>query len=163
MLERVTDLDWSTWQPDDRATLLFVVHADRILLIEKKRGLGAGKINGPGGRIEPGESPRQAAVREVQEEVGVTPEGISESGELSFQFLDGYGLHVVVFRAEGASGQVIETDEAVPLWTPLDGIPYHRMWADDVLWLPMMLERRRFSGRFLFDGDRLVDQQLSSA
>ena len=75
MLERVTDLDWSTWQPDDRATLLFVVHADRILLIEKKRGLGAGKINGPGGRIEPGESPRQAAVREVQEEVGVTPEG----------------------------------------------------------------------------------------
>ena len=41
----LTDIDWNTWKPTDRATLLFVVdrsHA-RILLIEKKRGLGAGK------------------------------------------------------------------------------------------------------------------------
>ena len=48
--------DWSTWQPHERANLCFVVRGEEVLLIHKKRGLGAGKINGPGGRIEPGET-----------------------------------------------------------------------------------------------------------
>ena len=87
----MAEIDWDTWSPSDRATLLFVVRNDEILLIRKKRGLGAGKINAPGGRLERGESPLEAAIREVQEEVGVTPTGIRECGELSFQFIDGYG------------------------------------------------------------------------
>lgn len=38
------------------ATLMFVIDEARgeVLLIRKKRGLGAGKINGPGGKIDPG-------------------------------------------------------------------------------------------------------------
>ena len=48
-------IDWSTWQGEMLATLMFIIQDGRILLIEKKRGLGAGKINGPGGKIEPGE------------------------------------------------------------------------------------------------------------
>ncbi|MGD2110491.1 MAG: NUDIX domain-containing protein, partial [Phycisphaerae bacterium] len=63
--------DWSTWRPRQTATLLFVIRAGEILLIRKKRGLGAGKINGPGGRVDPGETPREAAIREVQEELHV--------------------------------------------------------------------------------------------
>ena len=39
----------------------------QVLLIRKKRGLGAGKINGPGGKLDPGETFAQTAVREVQE------------------------------------------------------------------------------------------------
>jgi 8-oxo-dGTP diphosphatase len=60
---RLTDIDWTTWKPTDRATLLFVVDRPngRILLIEKKRGLGAGKVNGPGGRIDEGETPTVTA------------------------------------------------------------------------------------------------------
>ena len=83
------DIDWSSWQPTDRATLLFVITDGRMLLIRKKRGLGAGKINGPGGKLDPGEAPIDAAVREVREEIGVTPSGVSHRGELSFQFVDG--------------------------------------------------------------------------
>ena len=51
--------------------ILFVLDGDQILLIDKKRGLGHGKVNGPGGRLEPGESAYQAAVRETREEVGL--------------------------------------------------------------------------------------------
>ena len=40
----------------------------RLLLGMKKRGFGAGKWNGFGGKIEPGETPRQAAIREIREE-----------------------------------------------------------------------------------------------
>lgn len=156
----IAGLDWSSWQAVDPATLLFVVRGDEILLIRKKRGLGAGKINGPGGRLEPGETPAQAAVREVQEEVGVTPTGLRERGELKFQFVDGYSIHVHVFTATECEGDLVETDEAIPLWTPLDQIPYDEMWADDRLWIPLMLRGERFSGRFIFDGDAMLDHEI---
>jgi 8-oxo-dGTP diphosphatase len=157
---KLADIDWSTWVPRDRATLLFVVEQERILLIEKKRGLGAGKINAPGGRIEPGEAPIDAAVRELQEELGVRASGVIEHGELSFHFVGGYLLHCHVFRADACIGVPIETDEAKPLWTPLDAIPFSRMWADDAMWLPLLLARERFRGRFVFDGDRMLDHAL---
>jgi 8-oxo-dGTP diphosphatase len=150
------DVDWSTWTPQQRATLLFVIRDGQILLIHKKRGLGAGKINGPGGRIDPGETPEQCAVREVQEELLVTPTGLKAGGELLFQFVDGLSLHGYVFTATGCNGEPRETDEAVPLWTPLDRIPYERMWADDRIWLPLMLEGCPFTGRFLFDKDAML-------
>ncbi len=152
--------DWSIWQPAERATLCFVVCDNRILLIEKKRGLGAGKINGPGGRIEPGESPMQCAVRECREELGIEPTGLSPSGVLRFQFTDGYAVEGVVYRAEGLVGTPKETEEAIPLWTELDAIPYERMWADDIHWLPLLLEQQPFYGSFVFDGDTMLSMRM---
>jgi len=64
---RLGDIDWSSWRAVDRATLTFVTEGSRLLLIRKKRGLGAGKINGPGGRLEQGETPLACAIREVEE------------------------------------------------------------------------------------------------
>ncbi|MBX3234174.1 MAG: 8-oxo-dGTP diphosphatase [Labilithrix sp.] len=156
------DVDWESWSPRDRATLLFIVEeeAGRLLLIEKKRGLGAGKINAPGGRIEPDESAFDAAVRELREEVGVGATGVVEHGELSFHFVDGYTLHCHVFRADACVGEPIETDEAKPIWTPLDAIPWPRMWADDAIWLPRLLRREHFQGRFIFDGDRMLSHDV---
>jgi 8-oxo-dGTP diphosphatase len=159
-VNRLADIDWAGWVPTDRATLLFVVEETRILLIEKKRGLGAGKVNAPGGRIEPGETPLDGALRELREELGVGARGAVEHGQVSFQFVDGYSLHCHVFRAEECLGEPVETVEAAPRWTPLGEIPYPRMWADDALWLPLLLARRRFEGRFLFDGDAMLDHEL---
>lgn len=156
----VDAIDWAGWRPTDRATLAFVLRGREILLIRKKRGLGAGKINGPGGRIDPGETPEQCAVRELGEELLVTPTGLERAGELSFQFADGYGIHVWAFRAGGCHGVPQETAEAIPLWTAIDAIPYDEMWADDRLWVPAMLDRRPFRGWFIFDGDRMVDHRL---
>ena len=153
-------IDWDNWAPKERATLLFVVKDSRILLIRKKRGMGAGKINGPGGRIEPGESPLEAAVRETREELGVEALSPSLRGELRFQFLDGYSLHCSVFLSPDCIGEPIETEEAIPLWTPLDAIPYHEMWADDARWLPGVLEGRTFRGEFVFDSDKMLAQTV---
>ncbi len=157
---RIADIDWTAWHPRDVATLVFVVSGGEVLLIRKKRGLGAGKVNGPGGRLEPGETPLACAVREVEEELGVTPTDLAAAGGHSFQFTDGYGLHVHVFRAGGCRGRARETPEAVPLWTPLGAIPYHEMWEDDVLWLPHALAGHRVVGRFVFEGDAMLDHVL---
>jgi len=36
------------------------------------------------------------------------------------------------------------------------------MWADDRLWVPLMLAGTRFEGRFLFDGDRMLGHKIES-
>ena len=159
-IKAVSEIDWKTWKPDDLATLCFIVKDGSILLIRKKRGLGAGKINGPGGRIDPGETPEHCAVREVQEELEITPLGLQLRGENSFQFVDGYSLHVYIFTAVDFEGTPTETGEATPFWFPLNQIPYHEMWADDSLWIPHMLKGTYFVGRSIFDDDEMLDYQL---
>lgn len=156
------EIDWNTWTPKDRATLLFIFQGNQILMIDKKRGLGAGKINGPGGRLEPGETPLEAAIREVEEEVCVTPTGISQVGELRFQFTNGYSIHGYVFIATGYQGSPKETKEAIPLWIAIDNIPYDKMWADDRLWMPLLLAGQSFDGRFLFDEEEMLGYQLDT-
>lgn len=157
---QLQDVDWDSWVPQQPATLLFVIRQQHILLIHKKRGLGAGKINGPGGRLEANEAPLQGAIREVQEELRVTPTGVRHCGKLAFQFVDGLSILVHVFTAQDCEGKPQETDEATPLWVPLSEIPFDRMWADDRLWFPFMLAGQSFQGRFLFAGDTLLDHQV---
>lgn len=156
----LAEIDWTTWKPTDVAVLLFVIRNNEALLIRKKRGLGAGKINAPGGRIEPGETPEAAAIREAQEEVGVTPSAPRRRGHLLFQFVDGYALECHVLTSDTCEGEPHETDEATPMWRSLHALPYDEMWADDRMWLPLMLAGRPFRGRFVFDGDAMLDHEL---
>jgi 8-oxo-dGTP diphosphatase len=149
-------MDWNHWKPRERANLCFILKDGRVLLIRKKRGLGAGKINGPGGKIEAGETALASANRETQEEIGVTPLGVEERGVLHFQFTDGYSLHCTVFVAGDFDGEPIETVEATPMWFPIAAIPFEEMWADDRHWLPQALAGRRFQAWFVFDGETMV-------
>jgi 8-oxo-dGTP pyrophosphatase MutT (NUDIX family) len=155
--------DWQAYTPDDVATLMFIIRGGEVLLIRKLRGLGAGKINAPGGRVEPGETLEAAAIRETVEEVGVRPLSPRLRGCLRFVFVDGYRLEAHVFTADACEGEARRSDEAIPLWTPLSAIPYGEMWADDAIWIPAMLAGRApFSGRFVFDGDAMRAHALDA-
>ena len=153
-------IDWPTWVAKDRAVLTFVRRDGLLLLIRKKRGLGTGKFNAPGGRIEAGETPEAAAVRETQEELCVTPSGLRRAGRLYFAFVDGYSIDCHVFTAESAAGIATETDEAVPFWCAETALPYQNMWSDDRLWLPLLLEGRGFDAWFVFDGELMLWHEL---
>lgn len=142
------------------ATLVFIISGGKILLIEKKRGLGAGKINGPGGKIEPGETPLQAAIRETEEELMITPHAPRKMGELRFSMTMCPDILCHVYRSEGFTGTPTETDEAVPLWTPLHEIPYERMWQDDRYWLPLILADQTFIGSFIFEEEEMLWQEV---
>lgn len=161
-LPQAVRTDWKGWQPNMRANLLFVVQEGRVLLIHKKRGLGAGKINAPGGKIEPGETPLRGAIREVEEEVciRIAECDCEQMGVLRFAFLDGLHLHCTVFRAARYEGTPTETDEALPEWFACADVPYERMWADDRHWLPRMLEGGKFDARFEFDGENMLSRDI---
>lgn len=149
-------IDWTKWQGEMHATLMFIIKDGKILLIEKKRGLGAGKINGPGGKIEPGETPLEAIIRETQEELVITPHTPIKLGELRFSMSDCPDILCHVYRSEDFTGTPTETDEATPVWTALDEIPWTRMWEDDRHWLPLVIERRTFIGNFVFEGETML-------
>ncbi len=148
------------WVPELVGTLLFVIDGSRVLLIDKKTGHGAGKINAPGGKLEPGENPLTCAVREVREEVGITVEAPRLHAELAFADLRGSQWFGYVFVARGYRGEPAETAEARPSWHPLNAIPYGRMWEDDRVWLPRVIAGERVRGRFLFRAGRLLAHAL---
>ena len=159
-MNRLTDIDWDTWKAEVPATLVFVIRDGKILLIDKKTGLGKGKVNGPGGKVEKGESPEACAIRECGEDLGITVSKLQYCGQHRFQFVDGLTIHVWVYKTTEFEGIPTESAEARPLWVPLDKIPYDKMWEDDGIWLPMLLRGERFQGRWIFDGDRMLDYEL---
>ena len=161
-MTKVSDINWNEWEPVDRATLMFIKQNDQLLMIEKKRGLGAGYYNAPGGRLEPGETWLECAVRETQEELCITPLDPVHAGTLKFQFVDGHSIHGEVFTATEFEGTPTETDEAVPIWFPVDDLPWHNMWADDIIWYPKLIAGEKFTGRFTFNDKTMLDHELIS-
>ena len=154
-------VDWSNWQGEMPATLMFIVQDGQILLIEKLRGIGQGKINGPGEKIDPGETPEQCVVRECQEELHITPLEPVKMGELWFAMSDIPDIHCHVFMATKFEGVPTATDEANPLWTDIKNIPYDQMWEDDQHWMPQMLAGQKFLGKFVFEGERIQWREMT--
>ncbi|MCY4143999.1 MAG: 8-oxo-dGTP diphosphatase [Gammaproteobacteria bacterium] len=149
------------WAPQNRATLVYVVVDASVLLIKKLRGHGAGKVNAPGGKIEPGETAEECAARELYEEVGLYAVDMELGATL--RFLDsgnGYSMEGLVFVSQGAAGTPKTTPEAVPFWCTVDQIPYAQMWEDDRFWLPHVLAGSYVRGDFLFDHDKLKEWYL---
>jgi 8-oxo-dGTP pyrophosphatase MutT (NUDIX family) len=150
---------------DEIATLCYVMDRDEVLLIEQKRGIGKGNINGPGGKVEAQDnSIKEAAIREVKEEVEVTPKNVEKVGEVDFIFGDNPFHQVHVYITDEYSGEPVETEEAVPEWVSVDEIPYERMWPDDRYWMPLMFEGIDFEAVFQFDGngEEIQDWMISN-
>ena len=164
-MSMVREVDWENWDAEMPATLLFVIQGDQILLIEKQRGIGAGKINGPGGKIDPGETPLQCAVREVQEELHITVKDPIKMGELFFDMSTMPNIYCHVFIGTEFEGTPTATDEAIPRWTKISEIPFDQMWEDDQHWLKDMIAGKKFVGKFIFEDEKIewMDVQFNPA
>lgn len=128
----------------------------------KKRGFGAGKWNGFGGKIQESESMEAAARREFEEESGVKALTIEERGQLIFEGeVPDATLEVHIFAVTSYEGEAFEGEEMRPRWFPFNQIPYDSMWLDDRYWLPLFIEGKKFIGTFFFDGpEKLIKHQL---
>lgn len=146
-------------------TLLFLLREDKILLAMKKRGFGAGRYNGVGGKIEPNETVEQAMLRECQEEICVTPLNYWKVAEHDFltEGDNAWRMYAHVFFCDTWEGQPRETEEMAPEWFALTDIPYDNMWQDDTHWLPSVLDGKKLMGRFTFDDkDNMLSHQLTA-
>ena len=66
------------------AVLLLFGAARDLLLTERAHDMRShpGQVSFPGGSIDPGETPRQAALREAEEETGLRADGVEVFAEL---------------------------------------------------------------------------------
>uniref|UniRef100_A0AAA9TBL4 Oxidized purine nucleoside triphosphate hydrolase n=1 Tax=Bos taurus TaxID=9913 RepID=A0AAA9TBL4_BOVIN len=162
-------------------TLVLVLQPQRVLLGMKKRGFGAGRWNGFGGKVHEGETIEDGAKRELQEESGLTVDALHKVGQITFEFVgDPELMDVHVFCTDRVQGTPVESDESQaeiragvgdsafsspaemrPQWFRLDQIPFGDMWPDDSYWFPLLLQRKKFRGYFRFQGqDTILDYTL---
>lgn len=144
-------------------TLVFLLEDDRILLAMKKRGFGKDRWNGAGGKLEPGETPEEAGIRECQEEIGITPLELDKVAYHEFVFPNGTtNVVTYVYVCRAWDGKPTETDEMAPQWFDINDIPYDTMWQDDILWLPAVLHGNKLRCRFTFDErDHMLDARIN--
>jgi ADP-ribose pyrophosphatase YjhB (NUDIX family) len=133
-----------------RAVVVFPVSPDlsRVLLGVKGFKIGKGLWNGYGGGIESGETPVEAAVREVAEEsqgVQLEVAHLSEVGSVHFHNSKSTGAEFTcrmhVFLARRWKGEFRETTEMLsPTWFRTTDLPLDRMLLADRDWLPLVLQ-----------------------
>lgn len=145
-------------------SLVYPVREDgKILLGRKRRGMGYGKWNGFGGKIEEGETMRECAARELFEECGliVPPSSLEMAGDLYFhQPSDPRWSHAgIVYFAKGWQGTPHLSDEMEPRWFDPSELPYDEMWMADKVWLPLLLSGKKIRGIIYYaeDGETVYD------
>ncbi len=148
-------------------SLVYPIRSDgAVLLGRKRRGMGYGKWNGFGGKIEAGETMRECAVRELFEECGLAadPASLELAADLYFcQPSDMTWSHAgVVYLARSWRGEPRASGEMEPRWFLPGELPYEEMWEADKIWLPMVLAGKRLRGTVYFaeDGDHVTETEF---
>jgi 8-oxo-dGTP diphosphatase len=133
-----------------QATICFPMRGAKILLGMKKRGFGAGKWNGFGGKVQDGESIEAAAARELAEESGLiaAPADFENVARIRFFETNTPIFDDTVFFLRKWEGVEKETEEMRPQW--FDVLPYDAMWAADRLWIPLLLAGKKIDGTVRF-------------
>ncbi len=146
-------------------TLCLLLKEGEVLLAMKKRRFGAGRWNGVGGKLEPGESLEAAALRETEEEIGVKipPGKLEKVGVLKFFWPEDkkdWEQEVHIFTAREWDGEPVESEEMKPQWFKHENIPFSEMWPDDSHWLPLVLEGKKIEGEFYFSDEGNTFEKL---
>lgn len=84
---------------------------DEVLLIRRGREPLKGKWSIPGGKVNYGETVREAALRELKEETGVTAKIIGLIDVVD-SIMDGKHFVLIDFEAEWVSGEPVPDDDA---------------------------------------------------
>ena len=126
--------------------LCFLERDGRFLLLHRRRSPNAGMWNAIGGKIEPGEDPFAACIREVREETGLVISGPKLRALLVITVRETEELWVIyVFRAPAPVGEVSASEEGDLRWVDAGEILALRTPADLPVILPQILHGEEVS------------------
>lgn len=120
-----------------------------------------GKWNGLGGKLKPGETPEECAVREVREESGLSIEDPRLRGFITFPAFDQFDdWYVFLFTAGRFSGTLAESDEGLLEWVEDVNLLKLDLWEGDHLFLPWLDQERMFSAKICYDHGELSGHEV---
>jgi 8-oxo-dGTP pyrophosphatase MutT (NUDIX family) len=141
------------------AALCFPIRGDEVLLAEKQKKIGAGFLNGFGGRVEPSDRDIfDTNVREVEEEIGIRIISAKKVGEIMFHNpskddeLKNMVVHI--FTATKWDGEITETDEMKKIaWYNVNELDFSKFLSADRLFLPQILSGKCIRGVIEYNDD----------
>lgn len=146
------------------ATLCYVKRAGKTLMVHRIKKAGdmhAGKWNGLGGKLEPGETPEDCAIREIREESGLVVTKPELKGLLTFPaFAKDEDWYAFVFVAREFEGELIDSPEGVLEWINEAELSKLNLWEGDKIFLPWLERPGFFSGKFNYQDGKLIDYQV---
>lgn len=124
--------------PNVKCGTAAIIRKDGYMLMLLRHGAdGSGKWSVPGGWMESGETPQEAAVRETMEETGIVVKPVGEPGVITFTAEDGSWIVDLFVECEHVSGlpMVLEPDKCKDVtWVHEDVLP-SPLYAPLILWL----------------------------
>ena len=147
------------------ATLCYVRSDGYTLMIHRTKKMGdmhAGKWNGLGGKLEPGETPEECARREIAEESGLIVKDLHWKGLLTFpQFSNQEDWYAFVFVAGVDREELIDSAEGELRWIPDLEIQDLNLWEGDRIFLPWLDQPGFFSAKFTYQDKKLLTYQVN--
>lgn len=129
--------------------------------IKKENDMHAGKWNGLGGKLEPGETPEECALREVFEESGLRMANPTLKGLLTFPaFAEDEDWYAFVFVADEFEGELIDSPEGTLRWIDDTELLELDLWPGDKVFLQWLDRSGFFSGKFIYRQGEFVDYQV---
>jgi 8-oxo-dGTP diphosphatase len=142
------------------ATLIYIRQNSKTLMVyrnKKPNDMHMGKWNGMGGKLEPGESPEECAVREALEETGLELYDPRLAGFITFPAFDDFeDWYVFIFTATRFSGELIDSPEGHLAWIPDNELLDLNLWDGDRVFLKWVLEERFFSAKFEYAAGKMT-------
>ena len=146
------------------ATLCYIRQGDHTLMIhriKKENDMHAGKWNGLGGKLEPGETPEECAMREIYEESGLQVKTLTLKGIITFPgFYDQEDWYTFLFVIDNFEGQLIDSPEGHLQWIPDRHLLDLNLWPGDRIFIPWLEQPAFFSGKFVYQEGRLIEHDV---
>jgi len=145
------------------ATLCYVRRENQTLMIhrvKKANDMHQGKWNGLGGKFEPGETPEECAIREIQEESGLIARNPVLKGFLTFPgFSNEEDWYAFVFVIREFEGELIDPVEGYLAWIDNEHLLELNLWEGDLIFIPWLEQAGVFSGKFIYKNNELVEHE----
>lgn len=144
------------------ATLALIIQDGKLLLgrkIRKGADIGEATLNGPGGKVDPGQTLFACLATEVYDEVGLTvlEEDTEEIAIVTFHNGKRSVWRVHVYLVFAFTGNPRDSDEmVVPAggwWYRFDTLPFDQMLASDHEWIPRALMGLHFRAHVYQNAD----------
>ena len=131
-------------------TLIFVTCGERILLLKgaPEKRLWANLYNGIGGHVERGEDVLSAALRELQEETGLSLPTLNFCGVILIDANQDAGIIIFLFRGECTEEEAMMTGKTNPSkegkleWIKIEDLPIMSLVEDLPILLPRLLDMK---------------------